>query len=94
MKALFGDPWTRLDEEAVSFVGESKPLRARYAAQRLDDFDFVGKAGERFDMLVQAIRGGGPVNTLRENASDEHAPGASPWESHDHDPWGPDEPPF
>lgn len=94
MKALFGDPWTRLDEEALSFVGESKPLRARYAAQRLDDFDFAGKAGERFDMLVKAIRGGGPATTFRENASGEYAPGAPPWESHDHDPWGPNEPPF
>lgn len=94
MKSLFGDQWTHLDKEAIPFVGESKPLRARYVAQRLDDGDFWGEAGDRFDMLVQAIRGGAPVNIWGENDPVEHAPDASQWESHDYDPWVPDEPPF
>jgi putative ATP-dependent endonuclease of OLD family len=71
MKALFGDEWTRLHDEAVSSVGESKPLRARYAAQRLEDFDFAGSAGERIDALARAIRGEGPVDAPHQDGPDE-----------------------
>jgi putative ATP-dependent endonuclease of OLD family len=34
MKELVGNNWTRLHEKALAFVGDSKPLRARYAAQQ------------------------------------------------------------
>lgn len=100
MNRLFGDAWTRLHDEAVSFVGESKPLRARYAAQRLDDFDFVGNAGERIDALVRTIRGEGPDAGPHENGGphedgpDEPADDSDHWESDDASPWGPDEPPL
>jgi putative ATP-dependent endonuclease of OLD family len=84
MKGLFGDEWTRLYDEAVSSVGESKPLRARYAAQRLDSVDFVDNAGERLDALVRAIRGEGPADGPDEDEPD--APQA--------DTSAPPEPPF
>jgi putative ATP-dependent endonuclease of OLD family len=57
MKALFGSVWADLHEQAVAWVGESKPLRARYAAQRLDEFDWLGPPTESIDALVRAIRG-------------------------------------
>jgi len=94
MKALFGDVWTRLHDEAVSSVGESKPLRARYAAQRLADFDFAGKPGERIHALVRAIRGQRPVDGPQEDGPDEPSAGGNPGEPCDPDPWDPDEPPF
>jgi putative ATP-dependent endonuclease of OLD family len=63
-KGLFGDRWMELHQEAVPFVGESKPLRARYAAQRLANMDYANSAGavsksagEVLDALVKAIRG-------------------------------------
>ncbi len=94
MQALFGDEWTRLHDEAVSSVGESKPLRARYAAQRLDDFDFAGNAGERIDALVRAVRGEESDDAPHVDGPNDPWAGDDPWESYDPDPWGPDEPPF
>jgi len=38
-------------------VGASKPLRARYAAERLEPADFENGAAAAFDALVRAIRG-------------------------------------
>lgn len=57
MQVLFGEKWTRLHDEAASSVGESKALRARYAAQRLNALQFAGNAGEQIDGLVRAVRG-------------------------------------
>lgn len=94
MTALFGDQWTRFYGEAVSSVGESKPLRARYAARRLDDFDFAGNAGVRIDALVRAIRGEGPDDTPHEGRPDDPWTGDDPWESYEPGPWGSDKPPF
>lgn len=56
-KRLFSNRWTALHENAVTFVGESKPLRARYAAQRLSDDDYSVEATAAFDALIKAIRG-------------------------------------
>lgn len=75
-------------------MGESKPLRARYAAQRLAEFNFAGNAGERIDALVRAIRGEGPVDGPHEDGPDDPWAGGNPGKSYDPDPWGPDEPPF
>ena len=95
MQALFGDEWTRLYGEAVSSVGDSKPLRARYAAQRLEDSTFTGNAGQRIDALARAIRGGGPVDGPDEDATDDPwGRSGDPGELHDPKPWGSDEPPF
>ncbi|WP_345216151.1 ATP-dependent nuclease [Georgenia halophila] len=89
MKALFGDQWAKLHEEAVSSVGESKPLRARYAAERLKESDFTGAPGEQLAALVRAIRGD----------DDQVPPADAPWSGQDPweaaaDPWASDEPPF
>ena len=94
MKAVFGDPWTRLDDEAISFVGESKPLRARYVTQGLKKSDFVGTPGDRFDRLVEAIRGEVRITNSGEKNSVEHTPDIFLGNLHDQDPWGSDEPPF
>jgi putative ATP-dependent endonuclease of OLD family len=92
MKSLFGDGWTRLHDEAVSIVGESKPLRARYAAQRLDEFDWVGPAGERVDALMRAIRGGGSDGSP--DAQESMHPLGGPTTGTGARPAEPDEPPF
>jgi putative ATP-dependent endonuclease of OLD family len=87
MRALFGTAWADLHEQAVAWVGESKPLRARYAAQRLDEFDWFGPPAASIDALVRAIRGrdsGAPPETATANHSSPSAP----------DPWSTDEPPF
>jgi putative ATP-dependent endonuclease of OLD family len=87
MNALFGTAWADLHEQAVAWVGESKPLRARYAAQRLDDFDWFGPPAESIDALIYAIRGrdsAAPPVTAMPNHSSASAP----------DPWVTDEPPF
>lgn len=93
MGAIFGDEWTRLYDEGASSVGESKPLRARYAAQRLADIHFAGGAGDRIDRLVRAVRGeqahDGPHQDEPEGARQCEAA-----DSHEHKPWIPDEPPF
>ncbi|MDV2477304.1 AAA family ATPase [Rhodococcus zopfii] len=54
---LFGDRWATLHAEAVSVVGESKPLRARYAAQRLAAEDYSAEVTGALDTLIEAIRG-------------------------------------
>lgn len=56
-KELFGDHWTTLHETAAHVVGESKPLRARYAAQRLTTADYSPKASGALDALIKAIHG-------------------------------------
>jgi putative ATP-dependent endonuclease of OLD family len=94
MRSLFGEVWTRLHREAVSAVGDSKPLRARYAAQRLDSFDFAGDAGERIDSLIRAIRGEGPEDAPNADGPDDPWAGGDPWHSNDDDPWATEEPPF
>lgn len=93
MQALFGTEWSRLHEEAVASVGESKPLRARYAAQRLNEWDFTGTPGERVDALVGAIRGEGPGEVPPDGAPEYPGGGPAPWETVT-DPWAADEPPF
>lgn len=94
MTALFGGEWTRLHDEAVAYVGESKPLRARHAAQRLDEFDWAGNPGDRFDALVRAILGDQPdVGTESESPDDYHLDGGSPVDAAA-DPWAVDDPPF
>ena len=94
MRSLFDEVWTRLHSEAVSAVGDSKPLRARYAAQRLDSFDFAGDAGERIDSLIRAIRGEGPEDAPNADGPDDPWAGGDPWRSNDDDPWATEEPPF
>lgn len=60
MTGLFGDTWKRLYTEADKAVGESKPLRARFAAQRLGASDWAGEPGACIDSLIRAIRGDDP----------------------------------
>lgn len=55
--SLFGDRWRELDAEAVECVGESKPLRARYAAQRLARDDLPPEATTALEALAAAIQG-------------------------------------
>ncbi|MDN4160426.1 AAA family ATPase [Nocardioides abyssi] len=64
MGALFGGDWSRLYAEATVTVGESKPLRARYAAQALPETVFDTDAAERLDALVRAIRGDQPGQAI------------------------------
>lgn len=87
MGTLFGDAWTDLHEQAVAWVGESKPLRARYAAQRLDDFDWFGPPADSIDALIRAIRGW-HSEAPPEAVVDGHSAGSPP------DPWMDEEPPF
>jgi putative ATP-dependent endonuclease of OLD family len=56
MSSLFGSAWARLYTDAITTVGDSKPLRARYVAHALELDDFAGDAGDRLDALVRAIR--------------------------------------
>lgn len=93
MRSLFGVEWSRLHEEATASVGESKPLRARYAAQRLGVWDFTGTPGERLDALVSAIRGESPGEQPAAEDTDDPWGGDSPWGSTP-DPWTVEEPPF
>lgn len=93
MTALFGSEWTRLHDEAVASVGESKPLRARYAAQRLDEFDWVGDPESRIDVLVRAIRGNDPNEGPEPRPVDDAWGDPSPWDTAP-DPWAEEEPPF
>ncbi|OBA31030.1 ATP-dependent nuclease [Gordonia sp. 852002-51296_SCH5728562-b] len=62
-KRLFGESWTTLHDDAVASVGESKPLRARYAAQRLPAYAYRNGASPVLDSLVEAIRGTGASET-------------------------------
>ncbi|WP_277453582.1 AAA family ATPase [Janibacter sp. DB-40] len=94
MKALFGDAWTRLHDEAVASVGESKPLRARYAAHRLADFDFTGSPGERIDALVRAIRGEGLVDGPDGDGQNDSLPDSILSKTYVSDWRAPDDPPF
>lgn len=55
---LFGERWSELHTEAITVVGESKPLRARYAAQRLSPENYPSDAVTALDALVQALVGG------------------------------------
>jgi putative ATP-dependent endonuclease of OLD family len=54
--ALFGQRWLQLRDEAAPFVGDSKPLTARYAAQRLTATDLPGAAREILSRLADALR--------------------------------------
>ncbi len=92
--ALF-ERWTELYVEAVTVVGDSKPLRARYATQRLGDGDFAGEAGVALDALIRAIRGQPPEEPGGEEApqpwgappADDPWGSAAPWDSAPPDPW-------
>jgi hypothetical protein len=55
---LFGSQWLQLLEEAVPVVGDSKPLQARYAAERLDTAQFSTRAGSALDALARRVCGG------------------------------------
>lgn len=55
--ALFGPRWSELYVEAASVVGESKALRARYAARGIAGDDVEADSGNVLDALVRAIRG-------------------------------------
>ena len=92
MQKLFGTEWIRLHDEAVEFVGESKPLRARYATQRIKQQYFAGEPGKKIDALVHRIRGkdgGGLGDNGAENPWAANFSESSVW-----DPWKGDEPPF
>lgn len=80
MSTIFGGAWDRLHTEAISSVGESKPLRARYAAQNLGDSDWSADAREGINALVLALQGSLGREPLGPEP-DEHC-----------GPWG--EPPF
>lgn len=54
---LFGDRWAELHQQAVTYVGESKPLRARYAARHLTRNDLSAKAVGSLEALGAAIQG-------------------------------------
>lgn len=93
MTALFGDTWERLYTEAIKTVGESKPLRARFAAQRLDESDWAGEPADLIDSLIRAIRGDAPDDESHPDPSVGLLEAPPPW-----DPvwtsWTDDEPPF
>jgi putative ATP-dependent endonuclease of OLD family len=97
---LFGDRWSALYAEAVPLVGDSKSLRARYAAQHLVDGDFAGHADPTLDVLVRAIRGNAPeqaeASAAEEPVGEQPAPdqsgGPNPLETSS--PATDDEPPF
>lgn len=85
MHALFGAKWSELDEQAGLSVGESKPLRARYAASGLSfPWDYAGNAGLRMDALAGAVRG---AERTEPTSNDAPSEAASPWPSAD--PWPP-----
>lgn len=67
---LFGDRWTELYDEAVDYVGESKPLRARYAAQRLTPDDISDEAAQALGSLAAACRGASEPSTAVQHATD------------------------
>jgi putative ATP-dependent endonuclease of OLD family len=98
--ALFGDRLADLYEEAAQLVGDSKSLRARYAAQHLADEDFTGDAAATLDALVQAI-GGKPPEQADGGGADDPV-GEPPDTDHSGDPEAveasssaaEDEPPF
>lgn len=94
MKALFGDEWTRLHDEAVSSVGESKPLRARYAAHRLADSCYTGPPGVGIDRLIRAIRGEEAVDGYDEDGNDDSWPAGNLGKAYDTEGRPADEPPF
>jgi|SoiMethySBSTD1v2_1073268.scaffolds.fasta_scaffold32997_8 hypothetical protein len=75
-------------------VGDSKPLRARYAAERLEPADFENGAAAAFDALVRAIRGEPHEDPDGDEAEDpwggpaavDPRDGPPPWHSAP-DPW-------
>jgi putative ATP-dependent endonuclease of the OLD family len=92
--ALFRERWSSLYEYAFSVVGDSKPLRARYAAERLEPADFESGAAAVFDALVRAIRGEPHEDPDGDEAEDPWGgpaavdpwDGPPPWDSAP-DPW-------
>ncbi|MDG3009608.1 AAA family ATPase [Rhodococcus sp. D2-41] len=71
---LFGERWATLHAEAVKFVGESKPLRARYAAQRLSAEDHPAEATGVLDALIEAILGDSTVPDTHDGGQYESTP--------------------
>lgn len=57
MAKLFSDRWLGLCVDAAPLVGDSKPLRARYAAQQLGSDDFTPDVAATFDALARAMCG-------------------------------------
>ncbi|MDE9364742.1 AAA family ATPase [Luteipulveratus sp. YIM 133132] len=92
MAALFGEEWTRLHDEALHSVGESKPLRARYAAQRLGEFAWAGDPGKRIDALVRIIRGEDPAGGSESKQVEDSL--CDPPPQNTTNPWAEEEPPF
>lgn len=66
--AILGEGWTRLHGEAIQSVGDSKPLRARYASQRVKSLSIDEGRWSSIDALVRAIR---PDDAGRELAAAE-----------------------
>jgi putative ATP-dependent endonuclease of OLD family len=93
MRVLFGEEWERLRDEAIAAVGESKPLRARYAAGRLSEAAFAGLAGDRIDALARAIGGGGAKGAPPQDGPDDPDGETAPRALSTHSPDA-DEPPF
>ncbi|NEE01504.1 ATP-dependent nuclease [Phytoactinopolyspora halotolerans] len=99
LAALFGDRWSELYVDAAPLVGDSKSLRARYAAQHLGGGDFTGDAAATLDALIQAIRGKpaeqADANEAKEPAPEPSAPDqSSPDSVETSAPTTADEPPF
>lgn len=57
MVTMLGDEWVQLMSAALVTVGDSKPLRARYAARKLNESQWTGGSQAGLDALVSAIRG-------------------------------------
>lgn len=78
MTSLFGSHWERLYSEASSVVGDSKSLRARYAAQKLTADNYSGKPGEMIDLLISRLTG-----RQTEDEWPANSPINSPWDYED-----------
>lgn len=97
VKALLGAPWEALYEESAAVVGEgTKPLRARYAAERLKLADLSGDALAALRHLASAVAPGAVLAI-----ADPEPEGAAPeWVTDGYgepdydDPYGWEEPPF
>lgn len=79
MTALFGQRWIDLIDAAVAFVGDSKPLRARYAAERLDPERFGNDAVAALDALAQALSGASGRMRGDDDASRPGSASATPY---------------
>jgi putative ATP-dependent endonuclease of the OLD family len=88
---LLGAAWVVAYEESASVVGEhSKPLRARYAAQRLRVEDLTAEAADALRDLARTLR-------QRLGIEEEETAGeslADPWAAPAPTPWDDEEIPF